>query len=499
MKKLYIFSIRSFTGPFIVTFLISMFMLIMQFFWLYIDDLMGKGLEILVLLELLFYVSASLIPLALPLAMLLSSIMTFGNLAENNELTALKSSGLSLIKIMRPLMTVVFILSICTFFFSNYVIPVANLKWRSLIYDIQETKISAVLTPGKYSKDFDNFAIKIQDGNENSFQGIIIHDHSNTNIIKTIRAEKGEILKSENGNYLVFHLLNGSILEELSVKGNATSNELGESGSFHPNRKTHFEDATYRIDVSGFKLNRSDEDLFKNSHEMLNVFQLNSAVDSIYNSNKKLAISFVEAMEYAHPYFQSKRVNQNQLKAQSDSSLVRLQTDAQMMPSATTKKIDRAITYKELKKEQKIQAIQGSISAIRGKKEQLEGQRAILQSIDSNVARFYVEFHRKFALSGAIIVLFFIGAPLGAIVKKGGFGAPVVIAALLFMVYFVLMSIGDNLANELVVSPFLGMWMPTFVLAPFAFILMRSAGNDRPIINKEKWGKFIPNFKRKKG
>lgn len=497
MKKLYLFSIRSFAGPFIVTFLISMFMLIMQFFWLYIDDLMGKGLEVFVLLELLLYVSASLIPLALPLAMLLSSIMTFGNLAENNELTALKSSGLSLRKIMQPLITVVILLSICTFFFSNYVIPVANLKWRSLIYDIQETKISAVLTPGKYSKDFDNYAIKIQAGNENNFQGIIIHDHSNPNVIKTIRAEKGEILKSESGNYLVFHLIRGSILEELSIRGASTEPAMGESGNFHPNRKTQFDDATYRIDVSGFQLNRSDEDLFKNSHEMLNVFQLNHAVDSIYDSNHKLAVSFVEALAFAHPYLQAKSKRAPKTVQQVDSSLRMIQTDAQLMQPSNIKPLDRALVWNELKKEQKIQAIQGTISAIRGKISQLEGQKAIIDSIDSNVARFFVEFHRKFALSGAIIVLFFIGAPLGAIVKKGGFGAPVVIAALLFMVYFVLMSIGDNLANELVVSPFLGMWMPTFVLAPFAILLMRSAGNDRPLIDREKWSKRFPNFKRK--
>ncbi|MES2589273.1 MAG: LptF/LptG family permease, partial [Bacteroidota bacterium] len=147
MKKLYLFSIRSFVGPFIVTFCISMFMLIMQFLWKYIDDLMGKGIDTLLIIELFFYVSASLIPLALPLAILLSSIMTMGNLAENNELTAMKSSGMSLFRIMRPLTFVVIIICFGTFLFSNFVIPVANLKWRSLIYDIQETKIATILSP----------------------------------------------------------------------------------------------------------------------------------------------------------------------------------------------------------------------------------------------------------------------------------------------------------------------------------------------------------------
>ena len=156
-----------------------MFILVMQFLWKYIDDLMGKGLGTWVILELLFYVSASLIPLALPLAILLSSIMTFGNLAENNELTALKASGLSLYRIMRPLMLVVTMIALFTFYFANYVIPVANLKWHSLIYDIQNTKIAAIITPGVYSTELDGYAIKVQEGSEDHFKDILkAHHHT---------------------------------------------------------------------------------------------------------------------------------------------------------------------------------------------------------------------------------------------------------------------------------------------------------------------------------
>ncbi|MGJ8661870.1 MAG: LptF/LptG family permease, partial [Bacteroidota bacterium] len=169
----------------------------MQFFWLYIDDLMGKGIEIFIILELLLFVSASLIPLALPLAILLSSIMTFGNLSENNELTALKASGLSLLRIMRPLIVVVVIIASCTFYFANYVIPVANLKWHSIIYDIQNTKIAAILSPGAYTKELDGYAIKVDDVDNDKFTNIIIHDHTNNGEIKTIRAENGRMYKSE--------------------------------------------------------------------------------------------------------------------------------------------------------------------------------------------------------------------------------------------------------------------------------------------------------------
>src|SRR5690606_33838880 len=165
-----------------------MFILIMQFFWKYIDDLMGKGIETIYILELLFYVSASLIPLALPLAMLLSSIMTMGNLAENNELTALKSSGLSLYRILRPLTTIVLVISLATFLFANYVIPVANYKWHSLIYDFQNTKIASIIVPGVYTKEINDYAIKANSKNpDGSFGDITIHDKTHPNELKTVK------------------------------------------------------------------------------------------------------------------------------------------------------------------------------------------------------------------------------------------------------------------------------------------------------------------------
>ncbi|MBI3238765.1 MAG: LptF/LptG family permease, partial [Flavobacteriia bacterium] len=266
MKRLTVFSIRSFVGPFVVTFLISMFMLIMQFTWKYIDDLMGKGLGAGVITELLFYVSAGLIPLALPLAILLSSIMTFGNLAENNELTALKSSGLSLFRIMRPLTVVVFFIALGTFYFANYVIPVANLKWHSLIFDIQETKVAALITPGSYSKELEGYAIKVENGSDNTFTGITIHDYTDPSIVKTIKADSGTIFKSVNGDYLLFRLIDGKIAEELSAQPPIFQpNGLPHHppGAFRPSRRTTFAVATYKMDLTGFQLQRNNPDMFK--------------------------------------------------------------------------------------------------------------------------------------------------------------------------------------------------------------------------------------------
>lgn len=467
-----------------MTLAISMFILIMQFLWKYIDDLMGKGIDSFVILELLFYVSASLIPLALPLAILLSSIMTIGNLAENNELTALKSSGLSLYKIMRPLTFVVIGIACFTFYFANYVIPVANLKWHSLIYDIQNTKISALLTPGVYSKELDGYAIKVEEGTESSFKGILIHDHTNPKEIKTIRANDGKIYKSENGKYLFFELNEGYVSEELAPQ----SPTFLPNGQLHrsqnnnrPSRRSNFEKATYKIDLSGFSLKRSQDELFADKHEMLNVFQIYDAIDSVKTNGHTIVLNFLQSLKNDHAYFQAYSYKQNDtlnFSGLPDLDTIRTET----------------IDFKKLTASDQLTAITLAQSKLRRKNQNLDGQKAYILSIDIDVNGYWIEFHRKFALTYAIIVLFFIGAPLGAIVRKGGFGAPVVIAALLFMVYFVLISIGDSLANSQVVSPFIGMWFASFVLTPIAFILMRAAANDAPVFDKDAWRKF---FKRK--
>jgi lipopolysaccharide export system permease protein len=461
-----------------------MFMLVMQFFWKYLDDLMGKGLSTWVILELLFYISASLIPLALPLAILLSSIMTFGNLAENNELTALKSSGLSLYRIMKPLMVVVLLIALGTFYFANYVIPVSNLKWHSLIYDIQNTKISSIITPGVYSNELDGYAIKVDEGTESSFKGILIHDHTSPDEIKTIRADEGTIYKSENGKFLYFELKKGYIVEELEPQ----SPNFLPNGEIHPSkhnnrpsRRSTFSQATYKIDLSGFSLSRSQEDLFKDKHEMLNVFQISEEIDSVKRNADNIQKNFLVAMKADHPYFES--LNFKPVEGVDELN--------------SRPKKESAVYFDSLNDQDKLIAVQNAQSWIRRKNQNLKGQEDYLEGINNDLDGYWIEFHRKFALTYAIIVLFFIGAPLGAIVRKGGFGAPVVIAALLFMIYFVLISVGDSLANSGVVSPFLGMWFASIVLTPIAIILLRAAANDSPVFNKETWTKFF-RFKLKK-
>lgn len=460
-----------------------MFILIMQFFWLYIDDLLGKGLKVTVIIELLFYVSASLIPLALPLAILLSSIMTFGNLSENNELTALKSSGQSLYKIIRPLLVVVVIIALGTFYFANYVIPVANLKWQSLIFDIQNTKISTIITPGVYSHELDGYVIKVDEGKGNTFQGVLIHDHTTPNEIKTVRAESGKIYKSRNGKYLFFEMKNGSVLEELEPQTpqfNSGKRVVSKYAS-HSARRSSFDHATYKIDVSGFDLQRSKEDLLKDKHEMLNVFQINTAMDSIQRKGQDIINNFLLSIKGLHPYLAAHSYQKHSIKQLEDKE----------ERERTLQVQDYSIDFEQLESTQQIAAIEKAQAAIRKTKKNLIGQRDFMKSLEKDMDNYMVEFNKKFALTAAILILFFIGAPLGAVVRKGGFGAPVVIAALLFMIYFVLLSIGDNLTKTGTLTPFVGMWFPSMVLAPMAVFLMYSAANDHPVNTREYWIKLI--------
>jgi lipopolysaccharide export system permease protein len=455
-------------------------MLIMQFLWKYIDDLMGKGLETTVILELLFYVSASLLPLALPLAILLSSIMTFGNLAENNELTALKSSGLSLYRIMRPLTFIVIGISFFTFYFANFVIPVANLKWHSLIYDIQNTKISAILTPGVYSKELEGYSIKVNEETNNTFKGILIHDHSNLKEIKTVRADSGKIYKSERGNFLYFELVNGYIIEELEPTAPRfnVNNQLHKSEkSNRPSRRSDFRKATYKINLTGFNLQRSEDELFADKHEMLNVFQIYNAIDSVRINGDVVNKKFTNSQNRDFLYLNSHLANKKTIKTDNLKSNILK---------------DSTYSFSNINMSELRKAIQTAQSRIRRKNQNISGQIEFLKGFDRDINGYWIEFHRKFALSYAILVLFFIGAPLGAIVKRGGFGAPVVIAALLFMIYFVLMSVGDSLANAEVVSPFVGMWFAGLALTPVAIYLTYTAANDRPVFKKINIGYMNP-------
>ncbi|MBL6668272.1 MAG: LptF/LptG family permease [Crocinitomicaceae bacterium] len=458
-----------------MTLVISIFILILQFFWVYIDDLMGKGIDIIIILELLFYVSASLIPLALPLSILISSLMTFGNFSENNELTALKSSGLSLYKIMRPLTIFVISLAIFTFYFSNYVIPVANLKWHALIYDIQNTKISSLIKPGVYTKEIDGYAIKVGSGANGRYKDIIIHDHTTPTEIKTIKAEELRIYKSTNSLYLFLELINGNVFEELDIQNPIFLPDGKVQNRTHlnrPSRISTFKKATYKINISGFSLQRSDSDIFKDKYEMLNVFQISSAMDSLDIKEKNMQNAYEQANKRSGTIFNIKNI-------EDDEDTLMISPDMRAIQSGDIGDLQLTSIHTKL------------VDQLRRKNTNLKNQINYLSTIMKEETNYWIEFHRKFALSFTLIVLFFIGAPLGSIIRKGGFGAPMVVAAIIFIIYFSIITTGENLVQSYVISPFTGMWMACIIFTPIAILLSRSAAKDSILFSKENWIKLF--------
>ncbi len=442
-------------------------MLLMQFFWKYIDDLMGKGLELSILMELVVYVTAGLVPLALPLTVLLSSIMMMGNLAENNELTALKSSGLSLAKVLRPLFVFMLVLSAFTFYFANYVIPSADIKFRALIYDIQNTKLELMFRPGTFIKDLQGYTIKVDEVKDNRFKNITIYDETKSGANRIIQADSALVYHEAGGKYLLFHLMHGQIHEELPKSFTQTAGKGSYmQQSYYPSTKYHFETSTIKVPLSGFDVTRSDENLFVRSYELMNFRQLAASIDSSYQRYDTIMTRFSGSLKSQHGYFMARDfIRQNDfLENYIDSNyfpngLPIIRIDSIPETALQMAKVDAA-------------------SNLRIRKSQLEQHVMSMAAHRSELKIIQAEYHKKFALSYSILVLFLIGAPLGAIVKKGGFGLPVVIAVLLFLIYYVLTIVGENMLKADAISPVLGIWMSGIILTPISIIVYLIAAKD---------------------
>jgi len=442
-----------------------MFFLVMQFLWKYVDDLMGKGLEWYVIAELLFYASANLVPMALPMAILLSSIMTFGNLGESNELTAMKSAGLSLTKIMRPLTTFIVILSIGAFFFSNYTWPVANLRFRALINDIQQQKPTLTLNAGVFYNDIPDFSIFVKEKNnsDESFKNIWIFDQTHPNPFnkRDLYADEGQLMKTDNGDHLYFHLFDGKIYQELD-RSNVKNSKW-------PFMKMKFREGTIHFDMQAFKLQRTDVDVFRSHFEMMNMEQLETAEDSLRAHLEERRNDFSVFIANHFMVFRPLQVKQK------DSS--KISATAYQWKKLSDKEKKNSIGY-ALQKARDIQQVYTGVKEeVRGRMEYINKHR--------------IEWHRKLTLSFACVILFFIGVPLGAIIRKGGLGAPLVASVLLFILFYIISISGEKMAKSEVIDPFTGMWLSTFILAPVSILLTWSGNRDSKLFAREfyisKW------------
>lgn len=465
IKKLDILIVRSFIGPFIATFFITLFVLILQFFWLWIDDFVGKGVDGPIFIRLVIYLSATLVPLALPLAVLLSSIMTFGNLGETFELVAIKSAGIGLLRFMRPLLIISLLLSGLAFLFNNNVIPVANLKMRSLHTDIVNKKPAFDLKEGVFYTTIPGYAIKVSEKkNDSTLSNVIIYEispHLQDNIIV---AERGVMKVSPDQQFLVFTLKDGWRYEE---RGEKLSNKT----EFI---RLGFKEYKKVLDLSALRFNKSSDSAYKDRYEMLSVRQLSKGIDSLEHKITTIGDRTQKELEPLLTF--NKMVDSGWMKV--NPPLSDAKTVMELLPdSARRRVLDQSISYASSVKN----SMQIAIMEYTNQREQMRMQ--------------LIEWHNKFTMALAVFVLFLIGAPLGSIVRKGGIGTPVVFAVIFFVIFFLLNNFGKKFVKEDLVTPVSGMWMATFILLPIGVFLTYKAMHDSQLMNKEFYFRFFGKVK----
>ncbi len=464
MKKLTQLVLRTFIGPFVMTFFISLFILLMQFLWKYIDDLVGKGLGWFVILKLMLYFAATMVPLALPMAILLSSLMTFGNLAEHFELAACKASGVSLQRVMRPLIVLTCFISILAFYFSNNILPIANLKMNALLYDVRQQKPALYIKEGVFYNGIDGYSIKVgkKEDDGQTLRNVMIYDHSdNMGNTKLTMADKGKMVMSDDERFLILSLFNGNSYTE-------EPNDRGKKNT-HPLTRNEFEEQTMRFDLGTFKMTRTNEQLFKDNYQMLNLKQLSSSADSLQKlidvRKKDFQKYFSEVV--AARLDSSGNVNIKPLPFHQPDFLLNFPADKR----------------KDI--------VSNALYNARNAKSVTSDAENEINIKTKTVARHLIEWHRKFTLSIACLILFFIGAPLGAIIRKGGFGLPVVISILFFVTYHVLSIMSEKTVREAVVPAYKGMWISTFILLPVGIFLTYKAATDSSLLDRESYVRFF--------
>ena len=471
MKKLDLFILKSFLGPFIMTFLIVLFVLMMQFLWLYIDELVGKGLSLGVIFEFLGWGSATLFPLALPLATLLASIMTMGSFGENNELLAMKAAGIPLLRILSPLMILSVLISVAAFFASNNLIPVAYENIYTLRDDIGKTKEEIKIPTGIFYNGIDGYTLRVVERDENDvMHNVMVYDHSKGqgNISLTV-ADSGIIKMSSDKSSLTFTLYNGTNYEE--------TNTRTKRDSTYSLQKVNFTMQEIVIPLSNYAFQKSESSKYGNEVMTKGLAQLRIDRDSLEVRHEKSLDNLVRRA--SHPDNLNHTVQ-----------IIKLKTEPGVMKGSMN--IDSLLCWKGAEEEQ--EAYSKAISQLDMQIANVQYFPTELNQIAYPLRRTIQESFRKFTLSIACIIFFFIGAPRGAIIRKGGLGTPVIVSMFFFVIYWVVDISGKKLANDGAISPFLGAFISTFVLFPMGVFLTWKSTKDSALFNADAYIMFFKNL-----
>ena len=474
MKTIHKLVLKSYLGPMVLTFFIVMFVLMMNIVWRYIDELVGKGLSAGIIIELMTYFMANMIPMGLPLSMLLAAIMTMGNLGENYELLAMKSAGMSLVQITKPLIILVAFVSVGSFFIGNNLVPNANKKLYSTLYDIRQQKQALEFQDGLFFNGIDNMSIRVshQEPDTHLLHDVLIYDNRAANgNMNTIVADSGYIRLSDDKKYLLVDLFHGETYEQTRNSQWFTKSAL---------RHHTFDLQKQVIPMEGFAQGRTDADLFSNS-QTKNIRELQHDIDSLEIKVNAATTSSYEPLLKEQIFARDNTVLLLPDSLQIDKRHFRdmlAQDSIVGLPMRDKERIwDQARTL--AKNSRNMFAFDESAA-----KEAL-----------NQLYRSKVEWHKKISLPVSILIFVLIGAPLGAIIRRGGLGLPVVVSVIFFVIYYIISLSGEKLAKEGNWDAVYGMWLSTFILTPIAIYLTYKATNDSALLDTDWYAGKIKALK----
>ncbi len=472
MKKIDKYVLKTYIGPFCMTFLVVVFIFLMQFVWKYVDDMVGKGLEWSVLFKLLLYTSCTFIPMALPLALLLSGLMTFGNLGERYELVAMKSAGIPLYRIMRPLILFALGCSMCNFFLSNNLVPYATFKSTMLLRNIRSQKPALNIDEKVFYKGIDNYVIRIgeKEKDNQTIHDVLIYDHSKGfNYTTVTHAKKGHMYLDDNKQNLIFTLYDGYIYDE-----NLQKEEL--PPDMRRIMRGTFKSQQIRFDLSSFQFNNTTDEMFKNNYSVLNVKQLDHFIDSIRNDLQH------GVHQMGDNLLQNMRCIQRYCLDSAAQARYKEKTEAIRLPQNASDRHSRVMVAQNLYRQH------ASIINF----------ATMTHSFDEEqLWRYEIEWHRKYSLCAACLILFFIGAPLGSIMRKGGIGIPLTISIFIFVIYWVISTMGERMARVGTLSAAWGMWLSSLILLPVGIFLIYKSTQESHWSEFRIWKKAKLLFSKK--
>ena len=468
--------LQTFLPLFLMTFGICLFIVLMQFIWRYIDDMVGKGLSIGVLAELFFYAALFMLPMALPLAILLASLMTFGNLGERLELLAMKSAGISLLKIMRPVMIFLIFVSIGAFYFQNYAMPVVQVKLYTLLYSMRQKSPELDIPEGVFYKEITGFNVYVKKKNPQTglLSDLMIYDYSEGfNNARVIVADSGRLKTSEDKLFLVLSLFNGESFENLK-----SQEKQSRKTTAVPYRRESFQTKDILIEFDA-NFNMTDESFMQNQFVGKNLASLQHSIDSM-----SLRLDSIKAINAKGIYETSYR------KALRMESVAAESADTLYSPVV----VNFDSLYQAQSPGRKVTLLNKAKQLAEGVRTDYYFRAANMGDEGYKVRRHLTEWHKKFTLSFACLIFFFIGAPLGAIIRKGGLGVPVIISVFLFIFYYIIDNMGYKMARDGVWAAWEGMWLSSAVLTPLGMFLTYKAVNDSVILNADTYLNGLKNL-----